>query len=257
MPLLVEDRLVIPGNLRSPSPPVRRSISTDRGAFIKSRVKADTTENQPFAKVPFPARVPVNKSLATMPVFPSTDTNSRVCISSQEPTKHEDIFGALNSLQKANSKKVYQEHEEEQFKKNLNVRQGGIRKIKNESKAAKAKQNRVPARIQNSDAVTTMFPNLDAGEKMEEARTSDFSEPENEHILISSPVHNPLMAKKLRQPLPRNHINLEPRGLMQAAEPLLAGKPENKLPNGATRNQKEGGNMTMSEIRRSRSTRNF
>ncbi|KAM0995681.1 hypothetical protein ACFX13_005833 [Malus domestica] len=257
MPLLAEDRLVIPGNLRSPSPPVRRSISTDRGAFIKSRVKADTTENQPIAKVPFPARAPVNKSLATMPVFLSTDTNSRVCISSQEPTKHEDIFGALNSLQKANSKKVYQEHEEEQFKKNLNVRQGGIRKIKNESKAAKAKQNRVPARIQNSDAVTTMFPNLDAGEKMEEARTSDFSEPENEHILISSPVHNPLMVKKLRQPLPRNHINLELRGLMQAAEPLLAGKPENKLPNGATRNQKEGGNMTMSEIRRSRSTRNF
>ncbi|KAM1115023.1 hypothetical protein TB2_038153 [Malus domestica] len=257
MPLLAEDRLVIPGNLRSPSPPVRRSISTDRGALIKSRVKADTTENQPIAKVPFPARAPVNKSLATMPVFPSTDTNSKVCISSQEPTKHEDIFGALNSLQKANSKKVYQEHEEEQFKQNLNVRQGGIRKIKNESKAAKAKQNRVPARIQNSDAVTTMFPNLDAGEKMEEARTSDFSEPENEHILISSLVHKPLMAKKLRQPLPRNHINLEPRGLMQAAEPLLAGKPENKLPNGATRNQKEGGNMTMSEIRRSRSTRNF
>ncbi|XP_068339409.1 kinesin-like protein KIN-14F [Pyrus communis] len=257
MPLLVEDRLVIPGNLRSPSPPVRRSISTDRGAFIKSRVKADTTENQPIAKVPFPARVPVNKSLATMPVFPSSDNNSRVCISSEEPTKHEDIFGALNSLQKANSKKVYQEHEDEQLEQNLNVRQGGIRKIKNESKAAKAKQNRVPARIQNSDAVTTLFPNLDAGEKMEEARTSDFSEPENEHFLISSPVHNPLMAKKLRQPLPRNYINLEPRGLMQASEPLLAGKPENKLQNGVTRNQKEGGNMTMSEIRRSRSTRNF
>lgn len=47
------------------------------------------------------------------------------------------------------------------------------------------------------------------------------------------------------------------RGLMQAAEPLLAAKPENKLPNGVTRNQKEGGNMAMSEIRRSRSTRNF
>ncbi|TQE05407.1 hypothetical protein C1H46_008997 [Malus baccata] len=259
MPLPVEDRLVIPGHLRTPSPPVRRSISTDRGAFIKSRNKADTTENHPIAKVPFPARVPVNKSLATMPVFPSTENNSRVCTSSREPTKHEDIFGALNSLQKANSKKVYQEPEDEQFKLALNVRQGGIRKIKNESKAAKTKQNRIPARVQNSDAGTTMFPNSDAGEKIEEARKSDFSEPENEDILIASPKHNSLMAKKLRQPMPRNYINLEPRGLVQAEEPLLAGKSENKLlnGNGVTRNQKEGGNMAMPEIRRSRSTRNF
>ncbi|KAM1806130.1 hypothetical protein ACFX11_029308 [Malus domestica] len=259
MSLPVEDRLVIPGHLRTPSPPVRRSISTDRGAFIKSRNKADTTENHPIAKVPFPARVPVNKSLATMPVFPSTENNSRVCTSSREPTKHEDIFGALNSLQKANSKKVYQEPEDEQFKLALNVRQGGIRKIKNESKAAKIKQNRIPARVQNSDAVTTMFPNSDAGEKIEEARKSDFSEPENEDILIASPKHNSLMAKKLRQPMPRNYINLEPRGLVQAEEPLLAGKSENKLlyGNGVTRNQKEGGNMAMPEIRRSRSTRNF
>lgn len=41
---------------------------------------------------------------------------------------------------------------------------------------------------------------------------------------------------------------------MQAAEPLLAGKTENKLPNGGTRYQKEGSNMSMPEFRRSRST---
>ncbi|KAL6275368.1 hypothetical protein ACE6H2_018969 [Prunus campanulata] len=231
MPLLGEERSVISGKPRSPSPPVRRSISTDRGAFIKSRVKAETTENQPIAKQPFPARVPVNKSLATMPVIPSTDNNLRF---SQEPPNHEDISDALNSFQKANFKKVCPEQEDEQFKQALNVRQGGIRKIKNESKA-KAKQNRIPARIQKSDAVTTMFSDLDAGEKVEEARKSDFSEPENEHISIGSPMHNSLMVKKLRHNLPRNYINLEPRGVVQAAEPLLAGKTENKLPNGGTR----------------------
>ncbi|PQQ20343.1 hypothetical protein Pyn_16917 [Prunus yedoensis var. nudiflora] len=235
---------------RSPSPPVRRSISTDRGAFIKSRVKAETTENQPIAKQPFPARVPVNKSLAIMPVIPSTDNNLRF---SQEPPNHEDISDALNSFQKASFKKVCPEQEDEQFKQALNVRQGGIRKIKNESKA-KAKQNRIPARIQKSDAVTTMFSDLDAGEKVEEARKSDFSEPENEHIPIGSPMHNSLMVKKLRHNLPRNYINLEPRGVVQAAEPLLAGKTENKLPNGGTRYQKEGSNMSMPEFRRSRST---
>ncbi|KAH0997792.1 hypothetical protein GBA52_021656 [Prunus armeniaca] len=250
MPLLGEERLVISGKPRSPSPPVRRSISTDRGAFIKSRVKAETTENQPIAKLPFPARVPVNKSLATMPVIPSTDNNLRF---SQEPPNHEDISDALNSFQKANFKKVCPEQEDEQFKQALNVRQGGIRKIKNESKA-KAKQNRIPARIQKSDAVTTMFSDLDGSEKVEEARKSDFSEPENEHIPIGSPMHNSLMEKKLRHNLPRNYINLEPRGVVQAAEPLLAGKTENKLPNGGTRYQKEGSNMSMPEFRRSRST---
>lgn len=44
------------------------------------------------------------------------------------------------------------------------------------------------------------------------------------------------------------------RGIVQAAEPLLAGKTENKLPNGGTRYQKEGSNMSMPEFRRSRST---
>ena len=38
------------GNPRSPSPPVRRSISTDRGALLRSKVKTETNENQPIAK---------------------------------------------------------------------------------------------------------------------------------------------------------------------------------------------------------------
>lgn len=41
---------------------------------------------------------------------------------------------------------------------------------------------------------------------------------------------------------------------MQAAEPLMPGKTENKLSNGGTRYQKEGSNMSMPELRRSRST---
>ncbi|XP_024160716.1 kinesin-like protein KIN-14F [Rosa chinensis] len=248
IPFPAEERLVISGKHRSPSPPVRRSISTDRGALIRPRVKADTTENQPIAKPTFPsARVPVNKSLAsTMPSIPSTE-NLRVLISSQESTKHDDISDALYSFQKA--KRVHPENEDEQFKQALNVRQGGIRKSKNETKA-KAKQNRIP----KYDAVTALSSDLNGLERIEEARKSDFSEPENEHLPISSPMHSSLMAKKLRQNSSRNYINLEPRGSVQAAEPLMAGKTENKLPNGGTRYQKEGSNMSMPELRRSRST---
>lgn len=205
IPFLAEERLVISGKQRSPSPPVRRSISTDRGALIRPRVKADTTENQPIAKPTFPARVPVNKSLAsTMPSIPSTDNNSRIFISSQESTKHDDISDALYSFQKA--KKVYLENEDEQFKQALNVRQGGIRKSKNETKA-KAKQNRIP----KYDAVTALSSDLHGRESTEEARKSDLLEPENEHIPVTSSIHNYLMAKKLRQNSSRNYINLEPR----------------------------------------------
>ncbi|XP_050370920.1 kinesin-like protein KIN-14F [Argentina anserina] len=247
IPFSTEERLVISGKHRSPSPPVRRSISTDRGAFIRPRVKADTTENQPMVKPTFPARVPVNKSLAsTMPSIPSTE-NSRVRISSQESTKHDDISDALYSFQKA--KKVNPESEDDQYKQALNVRQGGIRKSKVDTKA-KAKQNRIP----KYDAVTALSSDLNGLERIEEARKSDFSETENERIAINSPMHPSLVAKKLRQNSSRKYINIETRGYVKAAEPLMAGKTENKLSNGGTQFQKEGSNMSVPELRRSRST---
>lgn len=214
MPFLAEEKIASSGKPRSPSPPIRRSISTDRGAHIRSRIKGDVSENQPIARIPFPARVPVNKSLATIPMIPSTDHhNSRVLISSQDPTTRQDnISDTLYSLQKVTTKKVHQEHEDEQFKQALNIRQGGIRKSKPESKA-KAKQHQIiPVRLQKSDVVTTLLSDLEVGEKVEEAaRKSDFSEPENEHVPVGSPVHGALKVKKLRQNFSKNSQNLEPR----------------------------------------------
>lgn len=249
---LAEERLAGSGKPRSPSPPVRRSMSTDRGSVIRSKIKVDTLDNQPIAKVPFPARVPVNKSIAAMSMIPSTESNSRAHIVSQEPAKQDNIYDAFYSLQKVSTRKVYPEHEEEQFKQALNVRQGGIRKSKADSKA-KAKQHQLPARIQKSDVVTTLLSDMDfAGEKMEEVpRKSDFSEPENEHGLVESPMFGALKMKKLRQNFSRNSQNLEPRGIV---EPILAGKLDNKVPNGLTRYPKEGSNTSMPEFRRSRSS---
>ncbi|XP_062078987.1 kinesin-like protein KIN-14F [Humulus lupulus] len=277
MTYLGEERVTSIGKQRSPSPPVRRSISTERGSVIRSRVKPDTIENQPIARVPFPARVPVNKSPATMaPVIQSNDNNSRVPVnksllttptnissfdsysrtyqSSPDTTRQDYISEALYSFQKLSSKKVQQEHEDhEQYKQALNIRQGGIRKSKPEVKTAKAKQHHqqlIPTRFHKPEAVTALFSDLDisGSDKIEEeTHKSDFSEPENEHFHAGSPLHSVLEMKKPRKNLSRHLQNHEPRGLVPAVE--------NKLPYGATRNPKESSNIsTMSEFRRSRST---
>ncbi|KAJ6376801.1 hypothetical protein OIU76_025869 [Salix suchowensis] len=117
IPFLGEERLAGSTKPRSPSPPVKRSISTDRGALGRSRVKERVDQNQPVARVPFPARVPVNKSIAAIPVFPSADNSSKgPYTGSQEALKQDNISKAFYNLQKVSStRKFYPEHEEEQF----------------------------------------------------------------------------------------------------------------------------------------------
>ncbi|KAL2316619.1 hypothetical protein Fmac_030495 [Flemingia macrophylla] len=117
MSLVAEEKLVSSGRGRSPSPPVkRRSISTDRGSVIKSKVKIESADHQPILKHQFLTRVLVNKSLVTMPTASSTDNNSRVNLHSQEPVKQNNTSETLFNLQKVNSRKFHQEHEEEQFR---------------------------------------------------------------------------------------------------------------------------------------------
>lgn len=257
MSLLTEEKLVSSGKGRSPSPPVRRSISTDRGSVIKSKVKIDTADNQPILKHPFPARVPVNKSLVTIPMAASTDNNSRVYVNSQEPVKQENISETLFNLQKVNSRKVHQENEEEQFKQALSaVRQGGIRKSKVDSKA-KAKQHQLSSfKIQKPDLIPTFISDMDIAGKMtlEPPPKTYYPEPENDLRFTNSSVQGALNLKKIRQNFPRNSQNLEPRGIVQAGESLLASKAEDKLLNGSVSNVKEGSNTSMPEFRRSRST---
>ncbi|KAG5027414.1 hypothetical protein AAZX31_08G322800 [Glycine max] len=259
MTLLSEEKLVSSGKGRSPSPPVRRSLSNDRGTVIKSKAKTETTDNQPILKHPFPARVPANKSISTMPVASSTDNNTRMYVNSQEPVKQENISETLFNLQKVNYKKVHQEHEEEQFKQALSaVRQGGIRKSKFESKA-KAKhppQLLSPFKIQKPDLIATFIPDMDfAGEMtLEPTPKNDYSEAENDLRFMESAVHGALSLKKIRQNFARNFQNLESRGIVQTGEPLLVSKVENKVVNGSGSNLKEGSNASTPEFRRSRST---
>lgn len=213
IPFLGEERSLNSNKGRSPSPPVRRSISTDRGAHVKSRLKPDTLENPPVMKLPFPARVSTNKSLAAVPsVVSSTDNHMRIHQGSQEPQKLDNISETLYHLQRVNSRRVIPEHDAEQFKQALNIRQAGIRKTKTENKA-KAKQQQT-TKSQKSEIAVTLLSDMDTGPIMEEPRKSDFSEAENElGQQVGLPVIGTTNAKvkKLQRNFSRNSQNVEPR----------------------------------------------
>lgn len=188
MPLLTEEKSAAASSMRrSPSPPVRRSMSTDRGAHVRSRNKPETVENQPVMKLPFPARAPVtiSKSGTNIPAIVSSD-KTRGYQSSREQTRQENISDVLYSLQKMSNRKI-PEHDEEQFKQVLNVRQGAIRKSKNENKI-KAKQQ-LSTKIQiKSDVSVTLLSDGCHGGMIDESQKSDISESENENGFIGTNI---------------------------------------------------------------------
>ncbi|KAG5120560.1 hypothetical protein JHK84_038900 [Glycine max] len=210
MSLLAEEKLVSSGKGRSPSPPVRRrSISTDRGSVIKSKVKSDTSDNQPILKHPFPTRVLVNKLLVTMPMASSTGNNSRVNLHSQEPVKQDNTNETLFNHQKVNSRKVHQEHEEEQIKQAPgSVRQGGTRKNKAESKAKVKHFQHLPFRIQKADMIPGSDMEIGREMTMEAPRKSDYFESENDIRLMESAVNGVVNIKKIHQNISRNSQNI-------------------------------------------------
>lgn len=192
MSLLTEEKLASSAKGRSPSPPVRRSTSTDRGSVIKSKLKSDTADNQPVLKHPFPARVPVNKFLVTMPMATTLENNARLHMNSPEPVKHE----------------------EEQFKQALSaVRQGGIRKSKVETKAKTKPNLSSPFKIQKPELIPLFTSGIEyAGEKtVETPPKSDHSEPENDLRFVESGVRGSLNQNKIRQNFSRNFQYLESR----------------------------------------------
>ncbi|KAI3466388.1 hypothetical protein Pfo_023051 [Paulownia fortunei] len=243
LPLLAEERSAGSIKPRSPSPPVRRSISTDRGSLIKTRTKSDALENPPVIKAPFPASVSVNKSVANLPAIIQSTVNTRLNQGSQE-RHYPDV---LNSLQRVTFRKAHPENEEEQFKQALNVRQGDIRKTKLESKFKTKHQS--SAKIQKSSNAETLLSAMDTGKMFEETPKTDYSDPEIEHGPVRLPAYGTTCVKK---PSTNSH-NVEPRELMQTVDPFLAGYQENKISNVILQNGKEAGNPSVPQFRRSRS----
>ncbi|WCJ32564.1 Kinesin-like protein KIN-14F [Euphorbia peplus] len=235
----VEDKLACSLKPRSPSP-VRRSISTDRGAQIRSKIRSETIEHQAVGRMPFPARAAVSKSIATI------DSKTKIPDSgAREAIKHDSISDTILSLQKITNRKAYAEHEDEQFRQALTIRQGGIRKTKNNESKVKAIKNQIPGKFHKSETGLSMIYDMGSvGQKadQEPPRKSDLSDAENEQ----------LQGKKVQ--IARNYQNLEPRASVQPVEPLMHGKLENKLPNSMIRDAKESGSTSMPQFRRSRST---
>ncbi|KAL0443242.1 UNVERIFIED_CONTAM: Kinesin-like protein KIN-14F [Sesamum latifolium] len=207
VPLLAEERSVGSTNPRSPSPPIRRSISTDRAALIRPRIKSDALENQLVIKVPFPPSLAVNKSVASVPpIVPSAMSTCLYPLGSQEAP----LPDALNSLQRVTLRKIPPENEEEQFKQVLNVRQGGIRKTKPESKL-KIKQQ-TSAKVQKSGvSETTLLSDVGTGKMLEETQKVDSSDPESEQGRLGLPSCGTTRVKKLNRNFSRNSQNVEPR----------------------------------------------
>ncbi|XP_015163638.1 kinesin KP1 isoform X1 [Solanum tuberosum] len=283
MPLLTEEKAAASSMRRSPSPPVRRSISTDRGAHVRSRNKPETFENQPVMKLPFPGRAPVtiNKPSTNMPAIVSSD-RTRGYQSSREQSRQENISDVLYSLQKMSNRKI-PEHDEEQFKQVLNVRQGAIRKSKNENKIKSKHQLSTKIQIKSDVSVTLLSDGCHGG-MIDEAQRSDVSESENENGFVGSNISGTIRFGNVNLPrsFSRNSQNVE-REISQTVEAFLAGKyedrpssgnnmlrnaevnnsfnpefrkPEDKPSNAnrIARNSKEVSNSLAPELRRSRST---
>lgn len=202
-PLLADERSLGTIKPRSPSPPIRRSISTDRAAVIRHRIKSDAPDNPPVIKVPFPASLSVNKSVANVPPIIPSAMNIRP-MSSQEPS----LPNALIGLQRVTLRRVQPENEEEQFKQALNIRQGGIRKTKQESKV-KTKQH-ASTKVHKSMAAEALLSDVAAG-KMQETEKADVSDPENENGPFGSTTCGTTRLKKLHRNFLRNSQNVEPR----------------------------------------------
>ncbi|KAK8527066.1 hypothetical protein V6N13_084937 [Hibiscus sabdariffa] len=89
---VTEERAARPGKPKSPTAPVRRYLSGDKGASTRNKVKFDVVENQPMSKAVLPGKAHGTKSLAPVPEITSTDNNSGV------HADHKTDESKLNSL---------------------------------------------------------------------------------------------------------------------------------------------------------------
>ncbi|XP_051126071.1 kinesin-like protein KIN-14F [Andrographis paniculata] len=224
VPLLAGERSVSSIKQRSPSPPIRRSISTDRGAGIRPRIRPDTVENPPTIKVSFPSGLSVIRSVPNVPSIILPSVNTRLNQGSQEPPPPD----ALNGVQRVTLRRVNSEHED-QLRQALNNRQGGTRKAKPDNKV-KIKQQ-PSSKAQKSSAPESLHPDVGAVKMHAVTQRIDSSEPENDQGPFGPPACGPTRSKKLHRTYSRNSQNVEPREAIQTEDHPSSG-PENKLSSG-------------------------
>ncbi|GER52710.1 kinesin motor family protein [Striga asiatica] len=242
MPLQPEDKPASSIMPRFSSPPIRRSISTDRSAIVKPRIKPDVLENPPALKAPYPASLSLNKPvIASVPLVAPVAVNLRpIYEGSKEPP-------FLDTLERKS-----QPESEEHIKQALNVRHGGIRKTKQEVKVKINAKPHIAAKAQKSSYPEIhLLSDVCAEKLLDETQKFDFSG------LESGPGHFQLPAsrmKKAHKNFSSNSQNVEPREVIQSVDPLLAAYQDYKTLNTVTQNGKDIGRPAVPECRRSRST---
>ncbi|XP_051135098.1 kinesin-like protein KIN-14F isoform X2 [Andrographis paniculata] len=238
LPVLSEERAVSSTKPRSPSPPVRRSTSTDRVATIKTKAKSNLPENLPVIKTPFPASISVSKSITNAPPVVVPAHQNQV---SQETA----ISDALNSFSRVTIRKPHPPHEEEQFKQALNIRQGGIRKGKQESKI-KTKHQALAKLPKSNNSSETLLSDIDSDKFFEEAQNTDFLDPEDELVPVRlAPASG---APRVKNPH-TNSRNIDQRETIEPIDSSPIGARDNKFSNGKEASNSSG----VLEFRRSRS----
>ncbi|KAG9136513.1 hypothetical protein Leryth_014358 [Lithospermum erythrorhizon] len=170
-------RLTSANKARSPSPPIRRSLSTERGSLIKGRVKTDSPANPPVKKVLFPARVPESKGATTItPATQSTRINIQGYKALLGPAKKDNISETYPS--QINFRNVQRGSEKGQFQQELDAREGSTRKSKPETKVRI--KDHVSAKTEKSGVAAVLLSDTETIENKEEAQNGDFSDRENE-----------------------------------------------------------------------------
>ncbi|GAA0146394.1 microtubule binding motor protein [Lithospermum erythrorhizon] len=170
-------RLTSANKARSPSPPIRRSLSTERGSLIKGRVKTDSPANPPVKKVLFPARVPESKGATTItPATQSTRINIQGYKALLGPAKKDNISETYPS--QINFRNVQRDSEKGQFQQKLDAREGSTRKSKPETKVRI--KDHVSAKTEKSGVAAVLLSDTETIENKEEAQNGDVSDRENE-----------------------------------------------------------------------------
>ncbi|CAL9172148.1 unnamed protein product, partial [Musa hybrid cultivar] len=209
-------------NLRSPSPPIRRSLSTDRAAVMRRKTRIETLDERTPLKLQFSERASVDRSNATLSSVLTSESLSR-CWDPQE----------IGNLRRLNS-----EQGDRKFKPTVYVRHGENQKINAENKPT----------AKNGELVG--FQTSDTNSRVNEPAKKR-SESENEYTLFEC-VNDRSQKLKKFQHNARTSAHVKPRAPVQAEEPLSNGKHLNRPPNSAAQNIKERTNAMASDMRSSK-----
>ncbi|KAL0922652.1 hypothetical protein M5K25_006654 [Dendrobium thyrsiflorum] len=207
-PLSAGDSCMISRKIRSPSPPIRRSTSTDRASIIKTKTRTQTISGRPVQKLQFPEPISINKSTALV---------------SRESTS--DLYIHKFLQEQGSSRRVLHESED-QSRQAL-----AIRKNKMESKF---KYQREPQKSDTNSGVTAeniQFSETEMNCGLTNSFTGSAKVRKFQSIVarISETIES-RVSIQVGEQFPRGkHENKPPNSLVQNGEEVISCNPKSEL----------------------------